>query len=57
MYGNLQKEYRPNGELNFNSLELSLSTGMCQYPLDASSLVKNFEFFISANISSVVGSL
>ena len=54
---NLQKEYRPNDELNVNSLELSLSTGMCEYPLDASSLVKNFGFFISTNISSAIGSL
>ena len=52
-----KRNYHPNGELNVNSLELFLSTGICHYPFDASSLVKNFGFFISANISLAVGSL
>ena len=34
--------YRPNGVLNARSFELSSSTLICQYPLDASNLEKSF---------------
>ena len=51
------KEKRPNGELNVNNFELSSSTGICQYPFDASNFIKYFGLFISENISSAVGSL
>ena len=48
---------RPYDVLKVNSYELSSSTFICHYPLEASSFVKNFGFCISANISFAAGSL
>ena len=44
--------YRPNGVLNARSFELSSSTLICQYPLDAS----NFKKYLAPAMSAIIDS-